>query len=344
MTDLIHRIKQTLIDETMLEQGDAILVAVSGGPDSVTLLHTLAQLKHEFCLTLGIAHVNHLLRGNEAIEDEEFVQKLAITLDLPFFSKRFDVKALAKESKLSIEEAGRNVRYEFFDSLAQVHAYNKIATGHTWDDNAEQVLMNLLRGSGPKGLSGIPPIRQDRYIRPLIRVAKTDLIDYLEKNRLAYQTDSSNADSIYLRNKIRNHLIPLLESDYNPEIKDSLNRLSHILRTEDDFIQTQARQAFEHCLTKKNTTSVLFSKKELATLHTALFNRVIRQAIEQVKTDLKRISLVHLESINHFCFHQPGGKSLDLPGQIRIYKSKNSIEIRKEQTPLRDLGRQEKRR
>jgi tRNA(Ile)-lysidine synthase len=340
--DFIKAIDRSIDRFNMIAQGDKVLAAVSGGPDSVTLVLSLLALKKKYAIKTGIAHLNHGLRGEESLRDETFTRRLAHGLDLPFYCEQIDVGAHAKTHGLSIEEAGRNVRYRFFSQIAQTHGYTKIATGHTKDDNAELVLMNLLRGAGTKGLSGIPPMREGIYIRPLIQVSKNSILDFLKSENQASVFDSSNKDMKYLRNKIRHKLIPELQSDYNPEIIDALDRLSHILRQEDAFWEGETKKAFHHCLIKSETSCLIFSKSRMSTLDPALLNRVFRRAILKIKKDLKRISLSHISDIIEFCFHTASGISLDLPGQIRIYKNKTDIMIKKEDAPLRELGKKQK--
>jgi len=335
----MENIAKTIFDYNMITQKDTVLAAVSGGPDSVALILSLLAFKEKYTLKIGIAHLNHMLRGEESLRDEAFVKELAHKLSLPFHDGQKDIKAYAKKHRLSVEEAGREARYHFFNQIAKNHGYNKIALGHTKDDNAELVLMNLLRGAGPKGLSGIPPIRNGRYIRPLIRVSKSQILAFLKFKKQAYVFDSSNKDMKYLRNNIRYKLIPHLQSEYNPEIIDALDRLSNILKQEEDFWDVETKIQFNHCLIKKEDTAIVFSKLLLSNLHPAILNRVLRKAIKKIKKDLKRISLAHITDIIEFCFNKSSGVSLDLPGQIRIYKKNDNIIIRKEDKPLREIGK-----
>src|SRR3989339_867742 len=334
-----HRsVASTVREFKMLESKDSILVAVSGGPDSVALLLSLLHLKQAYDLSIGIAHLNHRLRGEDSLKDEEFVRDLAEQFRLPFFCEQQDVAAYAGRHRLSVEEAGREVRYDFFSRTANHHGYDKIALGHNKNDNAELVLMNLLRGSGPKGLSGIPPVRDHRYIRPLIRMTKQEILDFLKAEGQAFRMDGSNTDTAYIRNAVRLRLIPVLESDFNPDIVDALDGFSHILRQEEDYLDTEAEKYFQACLIEKQTAFLSFSKQRLSRLHPAMVNRVIRKGIGMMKTDLRRISLGHMNDILDFCFHRVSGNSLDLPGRIRIYKKKDVIRIQKEEQPLRDIG------
>ncbi len=341
---LNKKILSTLETYQMLEPGDAVLAAVSGGPDSVALFRFLLNLTTQdpYQFSLGVAHLNHLIRGSDAEQDEAFVRKLAQNANVPFYCEKKDVKAHAENTRQSVEQAGRELRYGFLDSLCSTYGYTKIALGHTRDDNAELVLMNLLRGAAAKGLSGIPPIRGNRYIRPLIQVSKKEILSLLDKNNQLFQIDASNTDPAFLRNRIRHHLIPLLQSEYNPEIIDALNRSSWILKQEDDYLETRTAKALITCLTHQDEDRIVLSKKRLAILHPALLNRVLRASIKTLKNNLDRISLKHMRNMITFCFSRTDGKSLDLPGRIRIYKTRKTVEIKKEKQDLRRLGKTQK--
>ena len=338
----LREVFETIAQFDMIQKKEAVLVGVSGGPDSVALVRVLVHLAKSRDLTLGIAHLNHGLRGKESQRDERFVRDLSQKLGLPFFSKTLDIRVQAKKEHLSIEEAGRNARYAFFTQTADTQGFTKIATGHNQDDNAEQVLMNLLRGSGPKGLSGIPPVRENRFIRPLIQMPKSRILNFLKAKEYPFVMDSSNTDESYLRNKIRHTLIPLLEDAFNPEIKAGLDRLSHILRQEEGFLTAQATQAFNHCALEHNKTRVTLSIPRLTQNHPAIVNRILRLAIARVKKDLRRITLTHIQDILTFMDRSESGKSLDLPGQIRVYRTRDTLFLRKETRPLRQLGKTQK--
>jgi len=340
----VREVFQTISRFNMIRKKETILVCVSGGPDSVTLVRVLLYLKERLNITtLGIAHLNHGIRGEESNGDEAFTKDLAARFCLPFFTKTMDIMGLAKKEHLSLEEAGRNARYAFFTKTADANGFTKIAMGHTLDDNAEQVLMNLIRGSGPKGLSGIPPVRENRFIRPLIQMPKSRILAFLKEKNQSFVLDSSNTDESYLRNKIRHNLIPRLEHQFNPEIKSSLDRLSHILRQEEDFLEDQAAQAFKRCLIKQEECRVTLSIPALTQSHPAIINRVLRLAIESIKKDLRRITLAHIQDILTLMDGAESGKSLDLPGQIRVYKTHDTLLLQKEALPLRELGRTQKR-
>lgn len=333
---------RTIQAHDMVRTGNAVLLAVSGGPDSMALVRVMMHLAPELEIRIGIAHLNHGLRGSDAGRDQAFVQQFADAHGLPCFCETRDVAALARKRKLSLEDAGRRARYDFFSRTAAANGYTCIATGHTREDNAEQVLMALLRGSGPAGLAGIPARRGDRIIRPLIDCSRREITAFLTALGQSFVTDDSNRDPMFLRNRIRHHLIPLLEKNYNPGIKQGLHRLSRILGPENRFLEDLARQAFDVCVEKKEAVSVFLSLSGLEALDPALLPRVLRHAVRHVKTDLRRITHDHISAIRHLAAHAAPGSHLDLPDRIRVYKTRKQICVRKEALPLRQLGRMQK--
>ena len=295
--NLLQTVVRTIGRHGMFTPGDNILAGVSGGPDSVALVHILVRLAERFSLSIGIAHLNHCLRGRESDRDARFVAELAKRMRLPCYSARKDVERGRQARKLSPEEAARRARYEFFEETAARHRFDKIALGHHADDNAELVLMYLLRGSGPVGISGIPPMRDGRYVRPMMDLNRRRIIEFLSENSISYITDSSNTDTRYLRNRIRHQLIPLLRNDYNPDISGTLNRLADILRAEESWLAATVRELFDRCLLAEDPDRVILSVPELRKMAAAPRRRVIRMAILRVKGNLRRIGLVHVDRL-----------------------------------------------
>ena len=337
--ELMNKFQKTIENYNMLICGDSVLVGVSGGPDSMGLILFLMEVKEKYSLNLGIAHINHNLRGKESDRDEKFVKDFACKTGLPFFPEKKDVTSIAKKSKLSLEEAARNVRYSFYEKICEKYNFSKTALAHNCDDNAELVLMNLLRGSGPKGLSGIPPKRNTLIIRPLIDFSKNEILNYLELKNQDYVIDSSNNDLYFLRNRIRHSLIPLLEKEYNPSITDSLNRLSHIIRDEDQWMEKKISQVFEKALIKHEKNEIQLDYYALSELHRAVLRRIIRMSIKKIKGNLKRITLKHIDASMDLIASAESGKSLDFPDRIRIFKQRKKIIFKKESMPLRQLGK-----
>jgi tRNA(Ile)-lysidine synthase len=306
----------------MFQAGDAVLVGVSGGADSVALLHILRTLAPEFSLRLGIAHLNHCLRFPDADKDAEFVTSLAIKLNLPYYISKADVKMYQQQHRLSLEDAARRLRYAFFEDTAAKHGFSKIALGHHADDNAESVLMYLLRGSGLTGVSGIPPNRDGKFVRPLMDLTKAELIEFMNKNSIAYISDASNADKKFLRNRIRHGLIPLLKKYYNPNIAETLSRFSAIVRCEDEWIESEIiAPLFAKCVSASENDMLALSAPMLEKMNPAAQRRIIRKAIATVKGDARRISYSHIEAVVNLLHKSGIRKHLDLPDGIRAERN-----------------------
>ena len=339
------QVLDTIREYGMVSPGHSVLIGVSGGPDSIALAQVLTGLKKELDIRIGLAHLNHMLRGSHALADEAFVRKFARAHNLDLVVETKNVAELAKKQRLCVEEAGRNARYEFFTRIACEKRFHRVALGHNRDDNIEQVLMNLVRGTGPLGLRGIPPVRQEKFIRPLIRVPRADILAFLNEINQAYRVDGSNADISYLRNRIRHCLIPFLEKEFNPDIKAGLERLSGIIGQEDDFLDQMARTALDKATTGREKNQIDLSIPTINELDRALGARVIRAALLSIKQNLRRISNTHIRDILYFAGKNgESGKSLDLPGQIRVYRHRDILRIKKEETALRTLGRHLKTR
>lgn len=338
----LKTVSDTINEFDLLKKQDKVLVAVSGGADSTALVLALNRVKEQYSIKLGVVHLNHLLRKDESFRDEQFVSDLSKTLNLPFFSRQTDVSTYAKTHKQSIEQAGREVRYRHFQDIASTNGYTKIATGHQKHDNAELVLMNFLRGAGVKGLSGIPPRRDDLYIRPLIRTTRKEILAFLNCHGQPYMTDTSNQDVRYLRNKIRYELIPHLESGFNPQLTNALDRVSYVMKQEEDFLHQKSIDACRECQVLMDKKSICLDLEKVSCLHPAMQSRVIRQAVKMVKHNLHHITQTHISEVLGFILKKETVGSLDLPGQIRVYKKSKTILFKKERLPLRTLGKREK--
>lgn len=231
----MDKVIKTIEKYNLIKNGDKIVVGVSGGPDSICLLHILNSLKDKYNIQLFVAHVNHLIRENAKI-DEEYVKNICEKLDIPIYIEHIDVLNIAKKEKISTEEAGRDARYKFFDKVLQNTNSNKIAIAHNSNDKAETIIMNILRGSGISGLKGIEAQRDDKYIRPLIECSRTEIEEYCKENNLNPRHDESNDENIYNRNKIRNVVIPYIKNEFNNNIINTINRLSEVATEENEYI------------------------------------------------------------------------------------------------------------
>jgi len=281
----------TVLEFGMLNVGDKVIIGLSGGADSVCLFYYLLFKRYELNLELFAVHINHGLRGKGAEADARFCEGICAAVGVTFELVEVDTAKSAKNAKLGIEEAGRALRYAAFNDAAERFGGNKIAVAHNADDNAETVLLRLLRGTGIAGLGGIPPVN-GKIIRPLIAMPRVEIEKYLLDNNIGWVTDETNGDNVFTRNKVRNELIPALREGYNPSISSALNKMAEICRNEDDFIETEARSAFERCVIGKVKLSVELMKCE----HIAIQRRVVRLAIAEAGVG-KNVSRVHVERV-----------------------------------------------
>lgn len=328
---VIDTVRFTLARHRMVKEGNKVVVAVSGGPDSVALLDILFRLRDELGITLHVAHLNHMFRGQDAEKDLVFVQEMAGRYGLPATVDHFDVPAYMKKTGLSAQKAARTVRYHFLERVAGEVNAQRVALGHHADDQAETVLINFLRGAGPAGLKGIPPVRDGFYIRPLLALRRREIEEYCRDRSLDTRLDASNLKPVYLRNKIRLQLLPLLEKDYNPQLVLALARLSDVCREENEFIDLLAENAYSD-IVLSNLEPLCFDLKRFDDLHIALKRRVVRKAYE--KACEKRgessfeLPFEHVQKVIDFAQKGRIGSTLDLPGQVYIVKSYNRLEFR----------------
>jgi len=342
-SSLVRKAARTVADHGMLAQGTHVLAGVSGGPDSVAMLHALLLLAPMFSLRIGIVHVNHCLRQSESDRDAKFVCAMATELDLPYHGCRIDVRRYREKHRLSIEEAARRVRYTFFNKIARENRYGSIALGHNCDDNAELVLMNILRGSGPLGISGIPAIRFQKapnptIIRPLIASNRIEIIAFLGKYNLKYVVDSSNSDTRFFRNRIRHDLIPLLQESYNRAAVKNINRLSLLAKSEEQWLEEMITPLFTDAVMDRNTTGITLSIKALSKIHVAAQRRIIRKAVLACRGDLRRIGFSHIDATLGLLQSKVSEKTLDLPDRMRIRRCHATLVITREKGPLREIA------
>jgi tRNA(Ile)-lysidine synthase len=327
----------------LLRGNERVLVAVSGGPDSVALLWALVALRDRYGITLRVAHLNHGLR--DAAEAElTFVADLADKLALPCHAERRDVRAYQRDHGLSLEDAARRVRYAFLAATAAALNCSKIAVGHQADDTAELVLMNLLRGSGLLGLAGIAP-RQGRIIRPLIDIHRDRILTYLASTQLGYCRDESNTDPSFTRNRIRHELIPHLEAAYNPRLRRTLQSTARIFRDEETWINDHIGHIWP--IDARPSTpgdpgeaKIRIDRSALTALPTALQRRILRRELARAAADLKRIEFAHIEAIRRLaCGGQLDPKWLDLPRGLRVGMDEAHITLVKETAAERQARR-----
>lgn len=292
---ILKKFKHTLKKYHLLEKGEGVLIAYSGGTDSTALLSLFLEIKEEWALRLYLGHFNHRLRST-AEQDVEFVKKMAQYFSLPLVLEAEDVRSYAREKGLNLEEAGRKLRYEFLNKAALQVGAQRIATGHTQNDQAETVLMRIIRGSGLKGLTGISPLMGEKIIRPLLFIQKKEIEEYIREKGLAFSEDESNKDTRFLRNKIRWKLIPFLEKELNPQIVSNLSTLASLLQEDEEYLQKKAEHKMEKAVIKEKDHLYL-DVSYVSQLSAALARRVVRGFILQLRGSLRGISYEDVEKI-----------------------------------------------
>ena len=300
-------------ENSMIAKGDRVLVALSGGPDSVCLLSILEELKEDLNIEILAAHLNHCIRGEEADNDEEYSRLLCEKLNIRFYSQRVKVEDMASELGISSEMAGRKARYDFFDDIKKKENINKIALAHNANDQAETILMRLMRGTGMDGLEGIKPIRDGKYIRPILCLTRPEIEKYCNLKKLDPKIDKTNLDPIYARNKVRLELIPYIQKNFNEDIINTLNRFSSITSRDNSYMDEMTEKAFEKYVLLSKERAVI--GKECFKEHSAIVTRVIRKAIENIVNSLNNFQQIHILDIIDLQ-KTNGGKYINLPMNI----------------------------
>ena len=318
----------------LINNGDIVLIGVSGGPDSICLLHVINIIKEKLGIKIYVAHINHMIREEADIETK-YVQEFCMNLGIECFVKKIDVQEYAKTNKIGTEEAGRNIRYNFFDEISEKVKANKIATAHNSNDKAETVLLNILRGSGISGLKGIEPIRDDKYIRPLIETCREDIEEYCNINNLEPKIDKTNLESIYKRNKIRNDLIPYIQKEFNPNIIKTINRLSEVTTEENEYLEKITGSVFNEINVWANIVRPIFGEiskndvildlKKFNNLELVIKRRVILYTIRKVVGTTVGIEKVNIDEIIKLCQNNIGNKYLAPTKNIKILVKNKKI-------------------
>jgi len=329
--NLIKKIKNFISENSLINENDRILVGLSGGPDSIFLLYILHNY---FNNQLIIAHINHKLRGIDSDLDEKFIRTISQKLKIPLYVIREDVKKLSTKNKKSIEEVGRDVRFSFFNKILKVENFNKIALGHNLDDNVETILINFIKGSGMKGLIGIPE-KRDNIIHPIINIKKEEILKYLEENKIEYRIDKTNFETDYLRNKVRNYLLPIIEKEFNKNFKEKILALSNILKVENRFLDDLVEN-IKNDILKFEDDFVKIDLKKLQNLHLSLKRRLIRKVINHFNKDLREYPLDHIDKVISL-ENKKTGKEIELPLNLIAVKDKNNIIIERRDFEIPDF-------
>lgn len=316
----------------MISSGDRIVLGVSGGADSVCLLFVLLEYAKRMPLQLAVVHVNHMLR-TDAGEDAEFVAQLCRRADIPFFLQEADVAVFAAQEKLSLEEAGRELRYRAFCKTADALQANRIAVAHSANDRAETMLFHLFRGSGMKGLCGIPPSRE-RIIRPLLCLQRSEIEAYLKDRGLSYRTDHTNLEDGYTRNRIRHHVIPWAEQEVSAGAVEHMCRTADILSETEEYLSIQTEAAMERCVEMRETDPVWAAVRvePFRQLHAALQKRLLLALLRELAPGGKDISAVHVENVRGL-FEKNGYSRTDLPFHIRAVREYDRVLLERRESP-----------
>lgn len=320
---LRENILKTIRKYNLIDKGDKIVVGVSGGPDSICLLHILYELKTILDCELFVAHVNHSLR-EVADSETQYVQNTCKKLKIECFVKKTDILKLAKEQKKGTEEVGRNVRYEFFNEILEKTGSNKIATAHNCSDKAETVILNILRGSGVAGLKGIEINRDNKYIRPLLETTREEIEKYCDENNLFPKIDESNSQNIYNRNKVRNKVIPYIKKEFNQNIIKTINRLSEVATEENEFMQKITKNEYKKISRIENDVIILDLKK-FNELELVIKRRLILYTIYETIHTINGIEKVNIDDIIKLCHNNIGNKYITPIKEIKIYVKKGKI-------------------
>lgn len=314
---LEEKVLQTIVENKLIQNGDKIVIGVSGGPDSIALLDVLIKLQSRIKFDITVAHINHMIR-QEAIDDQKYVEQYCKNKKIKCFIKQAKVEEIAKKKKIGTEEAGRNLRYEFFNEILEKTNSNKIATAHSKNDNAETVLMNILRGSGTSGLKGIQAARDNKYIRPLIECERKEIEEYCNENNLEPRIDKTNMENIYTRNKIRNLLIPYIQKEFNPNVIEALNRLSQIASIENEYFELQTIKAYNEIKEEETKEQIILNLKKFNSLDLVIKNRIVLYTINRFFGSSSGIEKIHLQDIIKLCSNNIGNKFLIPNKKVKV--------------------------
>ncbi|MCX5801491.1 MAG: tRNA lysidine(34) synthetase TilS [Candidatus Eisenbacteria bacterium] len=336
---LAKKVGEFIETKGLIVSRDSVLVAVSGGADSVALLQVLFDLHRDMGFTLEAAHLNHGIRGNAADEDADFVEKMCLGLGIACHVGRADAPSFAKSAKLSTEEAARELRHGFLKDRAAAHGHNKIALGHTMNDQAETVLMHIIRGAGILGVSGMKPIskvgtktisetctsampgvsdgesRPDSglfFIRPFLATSRAEVNEFIASRQIAYREDASNVDAAFMRNRVRHELVEILREKYNPRIVEVLSSHASLVAEAEDYLSKVASEAYRNCVREETREHIQLELTSLLSYHTFVQSYILREAYRRLCGSLRDLSFTHVASLIGLISSGQSGDSVDI--------------------------------
>ncbi len=322
MKKLDEKVIRFIEEHKLIKKGDKILVALSGGPDSIFLLHFLLKYKRKYRIEIGTMHINHMIRDKDAYNDEKFCRNLCERLSVQYHAVERNVPSYAKKNKISIEEAAREIRYQELGKVQKEFGYDNIATAHTCSDNAETMFLNLIKGSGLKGLSGIP-ISRGEIIRPVLTITKDEILKFLTQNKIKYLIDESNLSNVYERNYIRNKIFPLLKRELNPKLEETLFKSSLVLRRQAE-VQSSVVEIVSKLVVKQKKNSLEIDLTSLKKITTDIWSDVIKLALD--RTFLAQFSFNDCKKVLSLIQKQ-NGKSVNISKNLAAVKERNIILI-----------------
>lgn len=323
-----NKVGKVIRDHKLIEEKDNIVIGVSGGADSMSLLYVLLEIQKEIEFNIHIVHVNHGVRGKDSDSDQAFVKRKARELDLPYYTKNVDMVKYGKEKGISAEEAGRKLRYGFFRQVLKKSGKGRIAVAQNKNDQAETLLMRFFRGTGIDGLKGMEYIYKD-IIRPILGISRPEIEAYIKENKIETVLDKTNLMPIYTRNKIRLELIPYIEKEFNPNIINTLWRTSEISSIDSNFLEKYSKERYTKVVKKEHKKYIVLNGEKFLREDRSIQQRIIRQAIEKINKSLQGITEAQVTSVLNMYLAKETGKEYHLSNNIIAKTSYNNFIIQK---------------
>lgn len=322
---MIKKVLNTINKNTLIKENETIIAGVSGGPDSICMLDILLKIKNlkKINFEIIVSHINHKIR-EEADSDQKYVEDYCKKNQIKYFTKRIDVKKYANNNKIGIEEAGRKIRYDFFEETMKKTKANKIAIAHNKNDQVETIIMNILRGSGLAGLKGIEIKREEKYIRPILECTREEIEEYCEKNKLEPRIDKTNFINDCTRNQIRNIVLPYIKNNFNPNIIETMSRLSQITAETEEYLQKETIKQYNE-IKLEETQKIILNLKEFNKKEILIRKKILLHAISKTLGNLQDIEKVNIEDIIKMCEKNIGNKYLKPNKNIKVYVNKGKI-------------------